>query len=171
MFKWAQEDSDIDALISKLLGESGAPAGTDTTEPVEQGPAQFEQQQYYQLPVKHTRGGSLIDKENKPWIIGHFHPGEYLNVTHPGGHHGVDLKAPKGSPVYPIGPGKVIKVISDWKTRYGVHNCRDYQRKQKEGVKMTTAGNQVTIVHEDGKVRSSYLHLDETAVTVVNPLE
>jgi tRNA nucleotidyltransferase/poly(A) polymerase/murein DD-endopeptidase MepM/ murein hydrolase activator NlpD len=168
MFKWAQEESDIDALISKLLGgESVGSEGTDTPEPAEEPePSQFEQQQYYQLPVKHTRGGALIDEENKPWIIGHFAPGEYLNVTHPGGHHGVDLKAPKGSPVYPIGPGKVTKVISDWKTRYGVHNCRDYQKKRKAGVKMTTAGNQVTVAHEDGKVVSTYLHLDEAAVTV-----
>lgn len=163
MFKWAQEDTDVDALISKLLGESGSGGSSGPDAPV---PGSFEQQQYYQLPVKHTRGGATIDEENKPWVIGHFFPGKYLNVTHTEGHNGVDLKAPKGSPVYPIGPGKVIKVISDWKTRYGVHNCRDYQQKKEQGLKMTTAGNKVTIAHEDGKVISSYLHLDEVNVSV-----
>lgn len=167
MFKWAQEDSDIDALISELLSGESVESGADVSEPTEEPEtSQFEQQQYYQLPVKHTRGGALIDEENKPWIIGHFAPGEYLNVTHPGGHSGVDLKAPKGSPVYPIGPGKVVKVIGDWKARYGVFNCKDYMEKKKKGVKMTAAGNQVTISHEDGRVRSSYLHLDEVNVSV-----
>lgn len=172
MFKFAQ-DADIDALISKLLGESGSISSTEgavggqepesTTDPEV---SSFQQQQFYQLPVKHTRGGALIDDENKPWIVGTFIPGKYVNPTHPGGHSGVDLKAPKGSPVYPIAPGKVIKVINDWKTRYGVYNCKDYQEKQEQGLQMTTAGNQVTVAHEDGKVTSTYLHLDEATASV-----
>ncbi|MAE84347.1 MAG: hypothetical protein CMB80_16520, partial [Flammeovirgaceae bacterium] len=167
MFKWAEEDADVDALISKLLGGDapvGSSGGPDEPERPEE-PSSFAQQQYYQLPVKHTRGGATIDEENKPWVIGHFFPGQYLNKTHPGGHNGVDLKAPKGSPVYPIAPGKVTKVVSDWKTRYGVHNCRDYMQKKKQGLKMTSAGNMIAITHEDGKVRSLYLHLDEANVS------
>src|SRR4030067_1250592 len=104
----SQEDIDVDALIAKLLGESAMPAeslgGNDDLR-------SFEQQQYYQLPVKHTQGGTIIDEKNKPWVVGHFFPGKYLNETHPNGHNGVDLKAPKGAPVYSIAPGKVTKAI------------------------------------------------------------
>ena len=141
MFKTAQEKTEIDALISELLGESSpvsVPADESETETFEQ----FTQDQYYQLPVKHTQGGALIDDNNKPWIVGHFLPGQYINETHKGGHNGVDLKAPRGTPVYPIGPGVVINTSPNAK-----------------------GGNVVRISHEDGKVKSYYAHLDSVDVS------
>jgi len=166
MFRRAQESEDVDALISKLLGKDAPIDSPATPDESAEEFAPFTQQQFYQLPLKHTKGGALIDEQNKAWVVGHFYPGKFLNETHPGGHNGVDLKAPKGSPILSIGPGVITKVVSDWKAKYGVQNCGDYGEKTKQGIKMSTAGNLVAIEHEDGKVTSLYLHLDETKVSV-----
>lgn len=154
MKKISQNELDISSLLSELMGVS-LPTGKSRSEP--------EGEETYQLPVKHTRSGTIINEENPPSLIGHFYPGRYLNKTHPHGHNGIDLKAPPGSPVYPIGPGKVVKVISDWKEKYKIHSIDDYLQRITK-MRVPTAGNQVNIEHEDGKVLSRYLHLDSVEV-------
>ncbi len=139
MKKFSQDitDQDVDQLISKLMGSSVSSSEL-TPEPT-----QYVEGQYYQLPVRHTRGGIEIDDDNKPWVVGIFITDKYINKTHPQGHDGVDLKAPQGSPVYPIGPGVVIKTGT-------------YPK----------GGLIVKVSHEDGKVVSYYAHLDSINVSV-----
>jgi len=127
-------ESDVDSLIGKLLG--------GVTLPSEETPTSGgEQEEKYQLPVKHTKGGAEIDEKNKPWIVGTFIPGQYVNKMHPQGHNGVDLKAPRGTPIYPIASGEVIE-------------ARDYGK----------GGKTVKVSHEDGKVVSYYAHMDAVNV-------
>lgn len=57
------------------------------------------------------------------------------NPTHPQGHMGVDLRAPGGTPIYPLAPGVVSNVGTDPK-----------------------GGNVVNIQHADG-VRTYYAHM------------
>jgi tRNA nucleotidyltransferase/poly(A) polymerase len=144
MFKFGQDSYDIDALINRLLGNTSI-SGSSSSGPVEPPSAA----QYYQLPVRHTKGGAPIDEDNKPWVVGHFFPGKFLNKTHPHGHNGVDLKAPRNSPVYSIGPGTVI-------------DTPVYPR---------TGGNTIRISHEDGKVKSYYAHLDSVNVKAGDKVE
>jgi len=76
--------------------------------------------------------------------------GEYKNIgdfgvvneTHPNGHQGIDIQAPKGTNMYPIAPGKVTRVAFESK-----------------------GGNAVYIQHANG-YRSFYTHLDSTYVKV-----
>lgn len=69
-------------------------------------------------------------------LVGHFAPGVYLNKTHTKGHNGIDMKAPEGTSIYSLGPGKVVKSGVDPK-----------------------GGNYVVTEHEDGKVRVYYAHM------------
>ena len=96
----------------------------------------------YQLPVKIGQKGQNLDDGDKPWIVGRFYPGQYLNSTHPTGHNGIDLKAPKGTPIYPIAPGKVILVANTPK-----------------------GGKNLKVAHEEGQVVSYYAHLDSISVS------
>jgi murein DD-endopeptidase MepM/ murein hydrolase activator NlpD len=125
---------DIDSLINKLLGSVSIPSSDE--------PPATEQEEHYQLPVKHTKGGKEIDEENKPWVVGTFIPGQYVNKTHPAGHNGVDLKAPRGTPIYPIASGEVVEV-------------REYGK----------GGKTLKTSHEDGKVVVYYAHLDSVNVS------
>lgn len=126
-------ESDVDSLINKLLGDVSLPSS---------GAVSSGKEESYQLPVKHTKGGKEIDEKNKPWIVGTFIPGQYVNVTHPQGHNGVDLKAPRGTPIYPIASGEVIE-------------AREYGK----------GGKTLKVSHEDGKVVSYYAHMDEVLVS------
>lgn len=125
-------ETDIDELITELIGT----APPKTSEDPEMGV-----QESYQLPVRHTKGGAEIDEENKPWIVGTFLPGQYISSTHPHGHEGMDLKAPKGTPIYPIASGVVKKT--------GVY---------------PKGGKYVVTLHENGNVRAYYAHLDKILV-------
>lgn len=62
------------------------------------------------------------------------------NPTHPKGHMGVDMRAPAGTPVYSLAPGKVTYVGTD-----------------------PAGGNVVNVQHGDG-VRTYYAHLSTARV-------
>lgn len=129
-------ESDIDELIGKLVGS--VPITEEGKDKPEAGKAES-----YQLPVRHTKGGAEIDDENKPWIIGTFIPGRRINPRHPHGHNGVDLAAPRGTPIYPIASGVVSKVRT-----------------------LPKGGLTVNVDHEEGRVSSYYAHLDAIKVNV-----
>lgn len=78
-------------------------------------------------------------------IVSRHHPG-VATPTHKRGHFGVDLGAPKGTPVYAIGPGIVTKKYTEANNKKG--------------------GNAVITTHEGGKVTSYYAHLDSVNVSV-----
>lgn len=78
-------------------------------------------------------------------IVSRHHPG-VPTPTHEKGHFGVDLGAPKGTPVYAIGPGIVIKIYTEKTNPKG--------------------GNSVITAHEDGQVNSYYAHLDTVNVGI-----
>ncbi len=127
---------EVNQLISQLFGgQVSAPSIIlpPTTEQSKIGT--------YQLPVHVGKGGQPITEENKPWILGTFIPNKFVNERHPQGHFGVDLGADKGTPIYPIGPGKVIETMVYAK-----------------------GGNTVKIAHEDGSVVSYYAHMDSINV-------
>jgi len=70
-------------------------------------------------------------------------------------HAGVDIGVPLGTPVFPIGPGKVVV-------------ARMYSP---EEVSQKSSGNYIAVDHEGGK-RSLYMHLSEISVRpgdVVSP--
>ncbi len=129
----ADKLNEVDELITQLIGDSISSSDGSALVPGEA--------QKYQLPLRHTKGGKEINEENKPWIVGTFLPKQYINVTHPQGHEGVDLKAPRGSPIYPIGPGTVIE-------------ARNYGK----------GGITCKVSHEDGRVLSYYAHMDKRNV-------
>ncbi|KKN66637.1 hypothetical protein LCGC14_0469720 [marine sediment metagenome] len=140
MKKYSQGlDSEINSLVSKLMGEpTPAAGGTPLTEVTGLK---------YQLPVRHTKGGVGIDEENKPWIVGTYSETPFLRpvdqTVRP--HFGMDLAAPSGSPVYPIGPGVVERTQQEPKGR---------------------GGRTIHLSHEEGKVTSYYSHLDKVNVSV-----
>lgn len=81
-------------------------------------------------------------------ISGH-HPvsqGGFATPTHAAGHFGWDIGNDTGTPVYSIGPGKVIKIYNENNNPKG--------------------GNAVKISHEEGKVTSYYAHLNEINVNI-----
>lgn len=123
-------DTDIDELITDLIGNVSSDNQNLPTE-------------IYQLPVRQTKDGLEINEENKPWIVGTFIPGQYINDRHPNGHNGVDLKAPDGSPIYPIASGEVVAVGESPK-----------------------GGNYVKTSHEDGIVIVYYAHLKTINVNI-----
>ncbi len=83
----------------------------------------------YQAPVKGSWKNS-----------GDFSPGRATDARHPGGHQGVDIRAPGGTPVYPIAAGIVTNVGTDPK-----------------------GGNVVNVKHDKG-VTTYYAHLGSTTV-------
>ena len=95
----------------------------------------------YKLPVQVGQGGQSLAKGDRPWIVGTFTPGVPTDINHPKGHNGVDLKAARGTPVYPIASGIVKEVGSG-----------------------SISGNYVMCLHEDGHVQSFYGHLESIKV-------
>lgn len=78
------------------------------------------------------------------WInLGGFTPGVYLNEMHKNGHYGVDMQAPKGTPVYAFAAGKVLSAG------------------QSPG--NTAGGVTVTILH-DNNMMTYYAHLSSVSV-------
>lgn len=75
--------------------------------------------------------------------LGGFTPGVYLNETHKNGHYGVDMQAPKGTPVYAFAPGKVLSAG------------------QSPG--NTAGGTTITILHDKG-LMTYYAHLSSVDV-------
>lgn len=128
MFKVAE---DIDNLFEKLL---------DSKPQLERG--------NYQIPVKVGKSGNSIESGDKPWIVGTFLPGQFVNERHPQGHNGVDLKAPRGTPIYPIGPGIAAQI-------------KEYPK----------GGKTCKVLHENGQVVSYYAHMDSVNVTENQPVE
>ena len=120
----------VDSLLSNILDSVS-----------NSNPTNLETKEKYVLPVKVGIKNESIDKGDKPWIVGNFAPGKYLNDTHPQGHDGVDLKAPSGTAIYPIASGLVLDTMNSPK---GGISCK--------------------IAHENGAVISYYAHMKETRV-------
>lgn len=114
----------------------------------------FQSENKYQWPIQvspvNEKPSSLkdrdawdkIDENKKPWVVGTFTPGQYLNPTHPEGHDGMDLVAPTGTPVYSTAPGIVKRTGNSQK-----------------------GGQFIIIDHEDGVVQSYYAHLSKINVS------
>lgn len=127
-------DKDADDLLESLIGvqDQAEQAEDPTEDTVEQTSNPHVssgvpvQQETYQLPVA-----------GDPWIVGRFSPGVATDPWHPQGHDGVDLKAPKGTAVFPIASGEVIDTGSGAKS-----------------------GNYVKVAHENKSVESFYAHLN-----------
>ena len=109
----------------------------------------------YKLPIQVGRTSSgdwdHLDNGTKPWVVGTFSPNAPTDKNHTH-HDGVDLKAPRNTPVYPIAPGKVVA---------------SHQEDEKAFVNKSggsTIGSYVAILHEDGKVRSMYGHMLQVSV-------
>lgn len=83
----------------------------------------------YQAPIK----GQFFNS-------GDFIPNAYLNPMHPHGHKGVDLRAPGGTPIYPITSGVVVSIGSSPK-----------------------GGNNAVIQHPNN-VRTYYAHMADIKV-------
>lgn len=78
-------------------------------------------------------------------IISTHAPGA-ATPTHTKGHFGLDIMNETGTPVYAIGPGEVVQITTETDNPKG--------------------GNAVSILHEDGKIKSYYAHLDTISVSV-----
>ena len=78
-------------------------------------------------------------------IISTHAPGA-ATPTHPKGHFGLDIMNETGTPVYAIGPGEVVQITTETDNPKG--------------------GNAVSILHEDGKIKSYYAHLNTVSVSV-----
>lgn len=103
----------------------------------------------YRLPIKVNSTGKVLDDETKPTIIGTFTMTGAVRTNHPGGKHlGIDLQAPKGTPIYPIGPGVVIKIGTESSNPSG--------------------GNSVTVHHveQDPDLTSYYAHMLDVKVGI-----
>lgn len=123
-------DQEYEKLIHLLWG--GKPPVFETTSEDTKISPEYSAHDYisrYQQPVK----GKIVSR--------HLPGKEHATPTHPEGHTGIDISAPKGTPIYPIAPG----IVSG--TGYG-----------KRG------GNWVTTIHENGNVRAYYAHLDSINV-------
>lgn len=94
----------------------------------------------YRLPVQIGVSGKSLSEGDRPWIVGHFSPNAPTDKNHKF-HNGVDLKAARGTPVYPIASGIVKEVGSG-----------------------SISGNYVMCLHEDGHVQSFYGHLESIKV-------
>ncbi len=100
----------------------------------------------YQIPVKVNAQGKILDDDTGPSIIGTIIPGKYISTTHPTGHLGIDYQAPRGTPVYAIGPGTVVNTSTEATNPKG--------------------GNSVSIKHDNDTLVSYYAHLDSVRTTV-----
>lgn len=78
-------------------------------------------------------------------IISTHAPGA-ATPTHPKGHFGLDIMNEMGTPVYAIGPGEVVQITTEIDNPKG--------------------GNAVSILHENGKIKSYYAHLGAVSVSV-----
>ncbi len=134
-----QENTEVNSLLNELMGVNVQNSNESTPTSTRQNSAI----ENYQLPVRVGKDGKSIDEGDHPWIVGTFLPKQYVNETHPQGHEGVDLKALKGTPVYPIASG-IVKEI---------------------GAGAVKSGNYVSCLHEDGHVQSFYAHLDSIKVS------
>lgn len=126
----------------------------------------------YQYPVKVGQAGQPLDKGDKPWIVGTFLPKQYINPTHPEGHNGVDLKAPKGTPIFPIGPGEVIETGSNpkggnyLKTFHAEDNLTAYyahcEKVMAQKGQKITSQSVIALVGDSGNARGrgAHLHLE-----------
>jgi murein DD-endopeptidase MepM/ murein hydrolase activator NlpD len=126
---------EIDSLINDLTGES---SGQNNLENVSNT---FKEK--YQIPVKVGKAGNPIDEGDDLWIVGTFLPNQYVNELHLKGHNGIDLKAPLGTPIYPIASGIVTET----------------QQYPKGGITCK-------ISHENGKVTSYYAHMSQLKVSI-----
>jgi murein DD-endopeptidase MepM/ murein hydrolase activator NlpD len=136
--KFSQIANDADSLIETLLGVSPSGPSEPVEEPVFNG-----SNESYQLPVQVGRENKPLSSGDKPWIVGHFSPGVQTDPNHPKGHNGVDLKAPMGSPIYPVASGVVVASGSS-----------------------PISGNFVKVSHEGGRVISYYGHMQKTNAAV-----
>jgi murein DD-endopeptidase MepM/ murein hydrolase activator NlpD len=92
--------------------------------------------EFYRIPAQ----GGLISRHHP------ISQGGFATQTHSEGHFGLDIGNNIGTPVYSIGPGKVISITNESNNPKG--------------------GNAVSILHENGAVKSYYAHLDKISVSV-----
>lgn len=92
----------------------------------------------YQYPVKVSSKGEVLHGEEPTNIGGYLPKFKNLNPKHPSGHRGLDLQTPRNTPIYAIGPGKVLEV-------------RDYPK----------GGHTIKTSHEDGKLTAYYAHMEK----------
>lgn len=140
MKKTSQDiENAAEKLTADLFGDVGPSVG--------EADNKFDFKDKYQLPVRHNASGTTIDENNKASVLSTYVATPiYRSVdktVRP--HYGVDLQAPAGSPIYPIGPG-IVKAVQ----------LSDIGR----------GGKTVHLSHEDGKVTSYYAHLDKVHVVV-----
>lgn len=134
--KTASVDNDESAQdLIQTLFEGQAPISESEPQPT------HEQVTTYQLPIQVGQAGQSLSKGDKPWIVGNFSPGVATDANHPKGHNGLDLKASRGTPIYPIGPG-IVKEVGDG----------------------DVSGVFVMCLHENGKVQSFYGHMGSSEV-------
>lgn len=134
-------DTDAEGLLEALMG-GDAPSLPSTKEQNSNSPSsQLGETETYQLPVQVGQTGQPLSRGDKPWLVGLFSPGVATDHNHPQGHNGVDLKASRGTTVYPIASG-VVKDVGN----------------------ATKSGNYVTCLHENGGVQSFYAHMDSVNV-------
>lgn len=123
-------DSYIKGLISQISGLFGGkpqPTAPQATGPSQPSGKPISSPEGYTPPIHgtwHSSGGFT------------YQP----NSTHPKGHMGVDMRAPAGTPVYPLAPGVVSNVGTD-----------------------PMGGNVVNVQHA-GDVRTYYAHLSTARV-------
>lgn len=135
----AQASDEADQLIGKLLGGpiSGGGNPTPALESAQTlEPHEAISHQVYRLPIQVGISNEPLDAGDKPWFVGHFSPNAPTDKNH-AFHNGVDQKASKGTPIYPMADGIVESTGSSPKS-----------------------GNFISILYEEGKVRSFYAHLD-----------
>lgn len=120
-------DNEIDRLLAELkelnLGQNSA------FSPGQKSPAQSTSPGGYQAPLKGSWNSS-----------GGFDASGALRPNGRRGHSGVDMRAPAGTPIYPLAPGVVTSVGTD-----------------------PIGGNVVNVQHDNG-VRSYYAHLSTAKV-------
>jgi len=120
--QYFKEQSNQTKIVEKSKPTNTEPISTHSTEPFSVK---------WQAPI---RG----DYKN----LGDYSPDKPTDARHKDGHKGVDLRAPGGTPLYPIGPGVVTNVGNS-----------------------PVGGNVVNMDHPDG-VRSYYAHLATVEVAV-----
>lgn len=132
---------EVDELLSTILGIQ--PTSNSPADPA--GDKKIIESGRYRLPVNVTASGEVLDDDTAPTIIGRFTPGT-PSPNHPTGHLGIDLQAPKGSPITSLGPGVVEWVMTAAQNPKG--------------------GLSVKIQHspQDPSLTSYYAHLDSVKV-------